>query len=297
MVPGPSLFPALARFRSGFLLGLAFAFAFPAIAQPVAAAWPRRIVALAPSAAEIVFALGAADRVVGVSDFAADLPESRGKAKLGGFAPDLERIAALHPDLAVVSRDGTDRRVAQRLAALGVRIVVTDATSLTGVYEDIRRVGAALGATEGAERLVAGLSGRASAAQARSTAREGPARPRALALIWPDPPVVAGPGTFIGDLLLRAGLANVVPGSAGEWPRVSYETLVGWNPRILVRPETAENGAAFRAAFAPGSRWLLLPAAREGRVVVLPGAWLERPGPRLVDALEALVEKLREVSP
>ncbi|HYN42452.1 MAG TPA: helical backbone metal receptor, partial [Thermoanaerobaculia bacterium] len=188
-------------------------------------------------------------------------------------------------------------RSADRLASLGVRVVVTDATSLDGVFEDIRKVGSALGATAEATRLVAQLKGRTLAAQARSTARRGPVHPSALALIWPDPPVVAGRATFIGDLLHRAGLANVVPGTAGEWPRVSFETLVEWNPRVLVRPETAENGAAFGAAFAPGSRWRLLPAAREGRVVVLPGAWLERPGPRLVDALEALVEKLREVAP
>lgn len=294
MVPGPLPSPALVRLPSWLLHG--FAFALLAAAAPAVAASPQRIVALAPSSAEIVYALGAAERVVGVSDFAADLPESRGKVRLGGFAPDLERIVALHPDLAVVSRDGTDRRAAERLASLGVRVVVTDATSLAGVFEDIRRVGSALGATVEAERLVSSLEGRASAAQARSTARKGSVRPSALAVIWPDPPVVAGRATFIGDLLLRAGLANVVPGSAGEWPRVSFETLVAWNPHVLLRPETAENGAAFRAAFAPGSQWHLLPATREGRVVVLPGAWLERPGPRLVDALEALVEKLREVA-
>ncbi len=262
-----------------------------------AAASPQRIVALAPSAAEIVYALGAAERVVGVSDFAADLPESRGKVKLGGFAPDLERIVALRPDLAVVSRDGTDRRAADRLASLGIRVVVTDASSLAGVFEDILRVGSALGASVEAARLVAGLEGRASAAQARATARRSSGRPSALALIWPDPPVVAGPSTFVGDLIARAGLSNVVPASAGEWPRVSHETLVVWNPRVVVRPETVENGAAFQAAFAPGSRWHLLPAVRDGRVVVLPGAWLERPGPRLVDALETLVEKLRGVAP
>ncbi len=258
---------------------------------------PQRIVALAPSSAEIVYALGAAERVVGVSDFAADLPESSGKAKLGGFAPDLERIVALRPDLAVVSRDGTDRRAADRLASLGVRVVVTDATSLAGVFEDIRRVGSALGTTVEAARLVASLEARATAAEARASTRRGPLRWSALALIWPDPPVVAGPATFVGDLLARAGLSNVVPASAGEWPRVSHETLVGWNPRVVVRPETLENGAAFRAAFVPGGRWYLLPAVREGRVVVLPGAWLERPGPRLVDALEALVERLPGVVP
>ncbi|HYN40884.1 MAG TPA: ABC transporter substrate-binding protein, partial [Thermoanaerobaculia bacterium] len=90
------------RFSTRLLHGLACALL--AAATPVADASPQRIVALAPSAAEIVYALGAAERVVGVSDFAADLPESRGKVKLGGFAPDLERIAALRPDLAVVSR-------------------------------------------------------------------------------------------------------------------------------------------------------------------------------------------------
>jgi iron complex transport system substrate-binding protein len=282
------------RFPAGLLRGLAGALL---VAATSAAAAPQRIVALAPSAAEIVYALGAAERVVGVSDFAADLPESRGKVKLGGFTPDLERIVALRPDLAVVSRDGTDRRAADRLVTLGVRVVVTDASSLDGVFEDILTVGSALGTTVEATRLVAALEGRASAAQVRSTARRSSVRPSALALIWPDPPVVAGPSTFVGDLLARAGLSNVVPASAGEWPRVSHETLVAWNPSVVVRPETAENGAAFGAAFAPGSRWRLLPAVREGRVVILPGAWLERPGPRLVDALEALVGRLREVVP
>lgn len=262
-----------------------------------AASPPRRVVVLAPSAAEIVYALGAADRVVGVSDFAAGLPGSEGKTRLGGFVPDLERIAALKADLAVVSRDGTDRRAAERLAGLGVRVVVTDATTLDGVLEDVRRVGSALGRNAEAERLVAAMERRISVAGARVLSRPGTARPSALAVIWPDPPVVAGRGTFVGDLLERAGLRNVVPEGAGEWPRVSYETLVGWNPRLVVRPDTAENRAAFVSAFGPSSRWHLVPSVREGRVLVLPGDWLERPGPRLVDALEALVERLRGGAP
>ena len=280
------------RRTSGLLLAALLATA----ALPAPAA-PRRVVALAPSAAEIVYALGAADLVVGVSDFAADLPASAGKPRLGGFAPDLERVAALKPDLALVSRDGTDRRAAERIEALGIRVVVTDATTLDGVFADVRRVGAALGRTAEAERLVAGLAARARAAAERAPRPAGGKRTTAIALIWPDPPIVAGRGTFVGDLLERAGLENAAPAKAGEWPRVSHETVVGWNPRLLVRPETPENAAAFAAAFTPGSRWLLLPAVREGRVLVIPGAWLERPGPRLVDALEALVEKLREAGP
>jgi len=288
--PGPS--PSFATLRKRQLFLAAAAVACVSVATSLGAAPPRRVVVLAPSAAEIVFALGAEDRVVGVSDFAAGLPGAKGKARLGGFVPDLERIAALAPDLAVVSRDGTDRRAAERLAALGVRVVVTDATSLDGVYADVRRVGAALGRVGEAERLVARMQQRVAAAEERVRARRGPPRPTALAVIWPDPPVVAGRATFVGDLLERAGLENVVPKGAGEWPRVSHETLVGWNPRFLIRPDTRENRAAFETALAPASRWHLLPAVRAGRVVVLDGDWLERPGPRLVDALEALVEKL-----
>ena len=293
----PGLLPYSCLVRRPFGLALALAGALLALASPAAAAPPRRVVALAPSAAEIVYALGAAGSVVGVSDYAADLPESKGKTLLGGFVPDLERIASLSPDLAVVSRDGTDRRAAERVAALGIRVVVTDATSLAGVYADIRRVGEALGRGPAAERLVASPERRTAAARERSPALRRPGRWSVLALIWPDPPVVAGPATFVGDLLEKAGLVNVVPSSAGAWPRVSHETLVAWNPRFLLKPETPENRAAFSAAFAPGTRWGLLPAVREGRVLALPGAWLERPGPRLVDALEALVEKLGRGEP
>ena len=117
--------------------------------------------------------------------------------------------------------------------------------------------------------------------------------------MWPEPPVVAGPKTFVGDVLSRAGFVNVVPASAGEWPRVSLETLAAWKPDIAIRPETKENEEAF-ATLPRDPRWRLLPAVREGRILRVPGALLERPGPRLVDALEILVaarEKARADRP
>lgn len=259
---------------------------------------PRRIAALAPSAAEILFALGAGPRVVAVSDFAGDVPGAAGKPTVGGFTPDLERLLALAPDLVVVSRDGTDRSAWQRLVALGVPVLVTRGTTLRGVLDDVAAVGEAAGEAGRAAKLVRDLSDRIEAASAR--AREAQAKrpfPSAVAVIWPDPPVVAGPRSFVGDLLRVAGATNAVPESAGEWPRVSHESLAAWDPGVLVRPETAENAEAFRRAFVSDPRWRLVPAARDGRVVVLPGSWLERPGPRLVDALERLVSLLSERRP
>lgn len=217
-------------------------------------------------------------------DFAGDLPEASGKTRVGGFAPDLERVVSLEPDLVVVSKDGTDRAAFEKLETLGYPVVVTAGTTLDGVLEDVIRVGHALGEYDRAAALVGALTRRIAAAEALG--RAGPHR-RAVALIWPDPPVVAGAATFVGDVLSRAGFVNVVPKSAGDWPRVSYETLASWNPDVVVRPETSENSAAFARAFA-GARWRLVPAVREGRIVVLPGGLLERPGPRLVEALERL---------
>jgi iron complex transport system substrate-binding protein len=222
--------------------------------------------------------------VVGIPDFADDLPEAAGKTRVGGFAPDLERVVALAPDLVVVSKDGTDRAAYEKLESLGLTVVVTSGTTLDGVLEDVARVGHALGEDERARALVLVLTKRIAAAEALGRSRP---RRRAVALIWPDPPVVAGDGTFVGDVLSRAGFSNVVPKSAGDWPRVSFETLASWNPDLLVRPDTRENAGAFARAFAD-ARWRLVPAVREGRVVVLPGSLLERPGPRLVEALERL---------
>ncbi len=262
-------------------LGLAL-LASPVPTRPPA--HPLRVVALAPSAAEILFALGAAPRVVGVPDFADDLPEARGKARVGGFTPDLERVVALAPDLVVVSRDGTDRAAYEKLEALGLTVVVTSGTTLGGVLEDLSRVGHALGEDERASALVQSLTRRIAAAEALGRAHP---RARALVLIWPDPPVAAGAGTFVGDVVRRAGFTNVVPESAGEWPRVSFETLAAWNPDFVIRPETPENAQAFARAFSDG-RWRLVKAVSTGRIVVLPGSLLERPGPRLVEALERL---------
>ena len=258
-----------------------------ALSWGAAGAPPRRIVALAPSAAEILFALGASDRVVAVPDFTDDLPEAADKPRIGGFSPDLERVVALAPDLVVVSRDGTDRAAYEKLKSLGLPVLVTEARSLAGVLDDIRRVGDALGGPAAAGRLVAALSARIEAVGRRIASRAGPPS-KAVVVIWPDPPVVAGPDSFVGDLLSRAGLVNVVPRKAGEWPRVTYETLAAWNPDFVVHPETPENGPAFARSLGPGGRWRLVPAVRAGRVIALPGAWLERPGPRLVDALERL---------
>src|SRR5262249_18703836 len=157
----------------------------------------------------------------------------------------LERIVALKADLVVASRDGTDRASYDALVRLGLRVLATTGSSLPGVFEDVRLVGEAIGEPERAARLVEEARKRTASAEARGKARHSGSNPKVLVVIWPDPPVVAGPATFIGDVLKRASLENVVPASAGEWPRVSFETLAAWNPDVVLRPESPENAEVF----------------------------------------------------
>lgn len=248
---------------------------------------------LAPSAAEIVFSLGAASRVVGISSFAKDLPEAAGKLQLGGFQPDIERLLSLRPDLVIVSRDGTDRRAFEQLQSLGLSLLVTGGTSLEGVLSDVRNVGRAIGEEERAKKLAASLSARLEAARARSLkAQEEKRFPAVLVLIWPDPPVAAGPSSFIGDLLEKGAIPSAVPKGSGEWPQVTFETIASWNPGVIIHPETEENRAVFKKALSTNPHWKLVEAFRQGRIAAVPGNMLERPGPRLVDALEKLLDVL-----
>ena len=249
---------------------------------------PRRIVALAPSAAEILFALGAAARVVGVSDFAADLPEAAGKTQLGGFVPDLERIAALRPDLVVVSRDGTDRS-----APSGSRVSASASssptpTSSTGSLPTSGASGRRSGERPGrASRGLAG--GRAAAAEA---ARR-PSGPGAASSPSSGRTRRSSRGPRRSSATSsEGGPRERRPGEGGRVAPRPSETLAAWNPASssIPTPRRTEPSSTRPSTGKPPGKSSR--AVRQGRVPSS-GSLLERPGPRLVDALERLVEGSR----
>ena len=181
-------------------------------------------------------------------DFAADLPEAAGKARVGGFTPDLERVVALAPDLVVVSRDGTDRAACEKLDGAGasgrrdVRQRRSTASSRTSRASARARRGRAAAGTLVAPLTDAHRGGRG--ARARAHRRPRGASPSS-GRTRPSSP---GRATFVGDVArARAGSRTSSRHRAGDWPRVSLETLAAWNPDLVIRPETPENAEAFRA--------------------------------------------------
>ncbi len=245
----------------------------------------ERVLSLAPSTTEFVFALGAGDRLVGRSD-ACDFPPAAAAVPSVGtlFPPSYERILATRPDLVLMIDGNADVR--RRLTAHGLPVVVVQPKTLDGILDATGRLGRLLGREAAAEALVRALTARRDALVARVPA----GRPRVLYEVWPDPLTSAGPATFLGDLLRVAGGRNVVPAEAGDWPRLSMERVVAADPEVVL---TAR--ADSRAAILAGDRagWAAVTAARTGRVVAVPDPdLLVRAGPRAFDGLAWLASVL-----
>ncbi len=247
---------------------------------------PERIVSLVPSVTEVLFALGAQDRVAGVTRFCTYPPEAQDKPDVGGYAdPSLEAIVALGPDLVFASADATRPSLIERLDALGVPVFVVYPRSLDGTVEMIRRVGRAAGVAPAGDRAADALA-RAAAEVRRRTA--GLRRPVVLLCIMVQPLVVAGPGTLGDDLIVAAGGRNAVPDGSARYPTWGPESLLGADPEmVVVSPHPGDP--------APGRlflRWPELRAVAAGRVVEIPSDWIHRPGPRLARGLRALARTL-----
>ena len=248
---------------------------------------PRRVVALAPNLTEIVFALGAGDRLVGVSEYS-DYPEAARKIpRVGGLEVDAEKVAALRPDLVLAVAEGNAQGSVRALEAAGLPVTVTPSGSLDAVLASIRLVGDRLGVSAEGRRLADELARRRDAVR-KSVA--GRARPRTLLLVWPDPPQAAGGQTFLNDVLVEAGAQNLVADRRG-WPLLSKEWLATAPVDLLVVPESAQTRDAWDKAFASGPL-SAGPVARARRVLLDESA-LTRPGPRVFDMLEKLAQATR----
>jgi cobalamin transport system substrate-binding protein len=259
------------------------------LGRPVGRTEARRIVALAPDVVELVCALGAADRLVAVSR-AADFPPAV-RAIRHVREDDPEAIVALRPDLVVATTAGNDERVIDRIRATGTPVFVTDVTSFERLAEAAVGLGAIIHASAQGRRLGAEIDARYERAAARAARLP---RRRALYVVWWDPLIVAAPGTFPNDLLLKAGLANLTPAHGGHYPRVPPETLLDPRLEAIVSPDEPDTRTGFEQVLRSPAGTRL--AAGLIRLYWLPADLADRPGPRLPDALERLVVE-REANP
>jgi iron complex transport system substrate-binding protein len=255
---------------------------------------PERVITLAPSLTEVVFALDAGDRLVADTSFCDYPPEATAKPHIGDTQhPDLERIVALKPDLVLLSTASQLEETVARLDRVGIPVFVTEERDLDGVLAGIERLGDLLGEPAKGRALATRLRDRTSAVRERVANRPVP---RVFFMVGDRPLFTAGRGTFVNDLILRAGGRSISGDETADWPTYSPEAVIARAPDIIVIPVATHGIAAEGMALPEMLRET--PAARAGRVVRIDADLLMRPGPRLVDGLEQLARLFHpEVSP
>ena len=238
---------------------------------------PQRIISLAPSNTEILFALGLGEKVVGVTDWCDYPPEALEKEKVGGYdTPDIEKIVALNPDLILVAH-GTPIDVINTMDGLGLTVFGIKSTDLDDVLNDIRTVGEITDKEVEAYALTSEMESRIEAVTDQTEELEE--RPRVFYIVWHDPLWTAGSETFIHELIEKAGGVNICQNITG-YTTISIEQVVARNPEVIIASE-------FSYAWAMSETSLNSTDARQnGRIYQGDDDLVQRPGPRLVEGLE-----------
>ena len=245
---------------------------------------PQRIVSLLPSLTETVCELQACKRLVGVDRYS-NWPQSlHSLPRLGGLEDSqIERIAALKPDLVLTA---VSARAVDRLEALGLPVLALEPANWAQTQQTIQRLALVLGDAAAGTDLVAHVQSRIDAAAARVPA---PLRGRSVYFEVAATPFAAGAASFVGELLARLGLVNIVPASMGAFPQINPEYVVRAQPALIM-------GTAAAVAEMPGRPgWRVLKALQQQQVCGFgpgPHDMLMRPGPRLGDAAQAMADCL-----
>lgn len=249
---------------------------------------PRRLVSLVPAITETLFALGLGDRVVGVST-ACDWPPAAARLpKVGTFSdPVAEAIVALSPNLVLTSPSPGNEATVHAIERTGVKVAVVQSEGgLSEVREAVLGVAEVVGAGPRGRDLVAAIDARLEAVAA---AARGLEHPSVAIVVGRDPLVLAGPASYLGELLTLAGGANIADKVGGRWPRAGIEFLVTSAPQVIVDLSVSMGEASASRDLAEAwSSLASVPAVSAGRVVGDRDSVMLRPGPRVAEAAETL---------
>jgi iron complex transport system substrate-binding protein len=251
---------------------------------------PRRVLSLAPSITEMVYALDKEELLVGATLYSNYPPQAKELPRVGSYVNlNVEKILQLEPDLCLATKDGNPVSTVRRLQSLGVPVYALDPRSLEQVMRTLQELGGILQARDEAEKKVSAMRKRLQELKAR--ARQSGERPRVFFQIGQRPLVSAGQETFIQELISLAGGENLAAG-AGTYPRFSREEVLRMDPELILISSMANDQAAAKESVRSWRRYPGISAVRQDRIHIVPAELFNRPSPRMLDALEILVELL-----
>ncbi|MFH1758716.1 MAG: cobalamin-binding protein [Pseudomonadota bacterium] len=250
---------------------------------------PQRIVSVAPSVTETLFALGLGDRLVGVSSYCQFPPEALKKEKVGGYInPSLEKIVALRPDLVIGIAEGDLKTFVDRLAKLKIPVYITNPQNVSGVITSMQHIGKVTSSARSAQRVTQAIKKRVQAIQ---TKVQGRLHPRVLHVLNFEPLISAGKGTFVDDLIRLGGGRNIAETAQGKYPRFSLEEVLAVDPEVIILASMRSDDPLTEQR-QWWERWKNITAVRQGRIHVLNSDLIHRPSPRIVDGLEQVARAI-----
>jgi iron complex transport system substrate-binding protein len=249
---------------------------------------PRRLVSLAPSITEILYFLGVGDRLVGVTSFCNFPAEVKNKPRVGTYWEfNLEAILALKPDLVLaMAHQGEGPSSLQVLRHWKIPYYLGRADTLPELFRLIEDLARLTGQEEVARRKIIPLKARVQRVQQRV---QGLPRPRVLLEIDQEPLITVGRSSIQGDLIQRAGGANIAQNIDQRYPVFNLEEVLKFQPEVILFTGMADAASLPRRKHF-WCQWTMLPAVKAGRLFWVEPDLVDRPGPRLVDGLELLAK-------
>jgi iron complex transport system substrate-binding protein len=247
---------------------------------------PQRIISLAPSNTEILFALGLGDRIVGVTDYCNYPPEAKTIPSIGAYdIPNIEEIIAREPDL-VLATEAQSVNIYQQLESRGITVIAISPTTMDEVLASITLVGKATGAEKEASSLVKNMQKRIKAVTDKTSKLDESQKPRVFYIFWHDPIWTAGAGTFADALIQMAGGINIARELNG-FAEISLEVVITANPQVIIAGVGMGTGEDLPLQFVKTeSRLSDTDARKNDQIYGVNMDIIGRPGPRIVDALD-----------
>ncbi|UCG54635.1 MAG: cobalamin-binding protein [Dehalococcoidia bacterium] len=254
---------------------------------------PSRIVSLAPSNTEIIYALGLEDKLVGVTQFCNYPAAAMTKEKVGGFDDvDIEKVVALNPDL-ILAEDIHKHAVIPALEQRGFSIIALVPHNFQEVMESILLIGRVTGAEDKALEIVNDMDNKIKAITNETVKLTEREKPKVLYIIWHEPMMSVGNDTRIHELIEKAGGINIAAIAGEGYPTLTLEEIISINPQvIIVNKEEYEGGDISLQFVLNESRLATVDASRNGQIYGIKADLTNRPTPRLVQALEAMAKMI-----
>lgn len=245
--------------------------------------FPTSIISLSPAATEILFSIGAENQIVAVSDFSDYPPQTQNLPKIGGFdgkTLSFEKILSFKPDFVYLT-NGMHNFLIEQLEQNGIKYYLSDATSVSEIFDEISEVGALIGHEKKATQVVSLLKSRLEDIQKNQNS----ILPAVYYEVWNEPFMSCGSSSFVSDVISLAGGKNIFADLKDSYPIVSEEAIISKNPQYII---IAKSSSVSEDVIKNRIGWSNLNAVKNNQIYIIDDDLLCRPAPRILDSIEQL---------